>query len=82
MDDGGMVPGEATVPGDSEENDTVHALLSPGEAVIPRTAVQENMPEVLSLIAGGDAPSASPAGSDAHDVATVLQALREIRMGV
>lgn len=32
---GGMVPGEATVEGDSPENDTVHAKLSPGEIEIP-----------------------------------------------
>jgi hypothetical protein len=34
---GGQVPGLATKPGDSEENDTVHARLSPGELVIPRS---------------------------------------------
>lgn len=33
---GGKVPGKAKVPGNSYENDTVHALLSPGEVVIPR----------------------------------------------
>ena len=34
---GGHVGGEAEVPGDSEQNDTVPALLSPGELVIPRS---------------------------------------------
>lgn len=34
---GGHVPGEAAVPGDSERNDTVPAMLSPGELVIPRS---------------------------------------------
>lgn len=34
---GGHVPGEAEVPGDSEQNDTVPAMLSPGELVIPRS---------------------------------------------
>ena len=37
---GGVVPGRAKVPGDSPANDTVPALLSPGEVVLPRTAVQ------------------------------------------
>lgn len=37
LDDGGAVPGEAEVPGDSFKNDKVHALLSPGEVVIPRS---------------------------------------------
>jgi hypothetical protein len=36
---GGMVPGNALLSGDSAKNDTVPALLSPGEMVIPRTVV-------------------------------------------
>lgn len=35
--DGGHVPGKAAVPGDSYKNDTVKAVLSPGEIVIPRS---------------------------------------------
>jgi hypothetical protein len=34
---GGKIPGAATVPGDSLKNDTVSAMLSPGEIVVPRT---------------------------------------------
>jgi hypothetical protein len=34
---GGHISGKAEVPGDSEENDTVPAMLSPGELVIPRS---------------------------------------------
>lgn len=37
MEEGGSVPGRPTVPGDSVKNDKVHALLSPGEVVVPRT---------------------------------------------
>lgn len=84
MDDGGMVPGEPEVPGNSLENDTVHVMASPGEAVIPRTAVQNNMPQVLGLIAEGrgeNVPQGRMGGDDSHDVATVLKALRELRMG-
>lgn len=85
MERGGMVPGRAKVPGDSLENDHVQAMLSPGEAVIPRTAVQQHMPEVLSLISHGQGhplphPGATPPAHP-HDVASVLEALREIRMG-
>lgn len=40
---GGHVGGEAKVPGDSEQNDTVPAMLSPGELVIPRS-VPKNGP--------------------------------------
>lgn len=45
---GGHVPGKATVHGDSLKNDTVHAMLSPGEIVIPR-----------SISMGKDAPKKS-----------------------
>lgn len=43
---GGHVPGKAHVRGDSLKNDTVPAMLSPGEIVIPRTiATSEDAPE-------------------------------------
>jgi hypothetical protein len=35
---GGFIDGAANVPGDSPANDTVPAMLSPGEIVIPRSA--------------------------------------------
>lgn len=38
---GGMVGGRAQVEGDSETNDTVPALLSPGELVIPRSVPKD-----------------------------------------
>ncbi len=37
---GGPVPGQARVAGDSERNDTVPAMVSPGEIVIPRSIAQ------------------------------------------
>jgi hypothetical protein len=37
MSDGGAVPGKPKVFGDDEANDTVPAMLSPGEIVIPRS---------------------------------------------
>ncbi len=37
MSDGGKVPGRAEVFGDDSRNDTVRAMLSPGEIVIPRS---------------------------------------------
>jgi len=37
MSEGGKVDGKAKVKGDSEKNDTVPAMLSPGEIVIPRS---------------------------------------------
>jgi len=38
---GGHVSGKAKVAGDSEENDTVPAMLSPGELVIPRSVPKD-----------------------------------------
>lgn len=38
---GGKVSGKAKVKGDSQKNDTVPAMLSPGEVVIPRTVVKD-----------------------------------------
>lgn len=45
-DGGGSVPGQAKVSGDSERNDTVPALLSAGEVVLPRSVTMgENAPD-------------------------------------
>lgn len=41
---GGHIPGKATVTGDSEKNDTVPAMLSPGEIVIPRSVLSTEDP--------------------------------------
>jgi hypothetical protein len=45
---GGMVPGAASVPGDSSINDKILALLSPGEYVIPRSAMA--IPGVADIV--------------------------------
>jgi hypothetical protein len=50
MKQGGAVPGQAKVPGDSEQNDTVHAKLSPGEYVLPRSVVQNHPEDVATLL--------------------------------
>jgi hypothetical protein len=43
---GMVVPGKASVPGDSKKNDKVLALLSPDEIVLPRTvALAKDAPE-------------------------------------
>lgn len=39
---GGPVPGHAPVPGNSPANDNVKAKLSPGELVVPRTAMSDD----------------------------------------
>ncbi len=46
---GGDVPGKAQVQGDSPKNDTVPAMVSPGEAVLPRSIMQSpNAPELAA----------------------------------
>jgi hypothetical protein len=46
---GGPVPGIATVSGDSDKNDTVQAMLSPGEIVLPRSVTMaKNAPEAAA----------------------------------
>lgn len=45
MMSGGHVPGQASVAGDSLKNDTVPAMLSPGEVVLPRTVVNSPNPQ-------------------------------------
>ncbi len=43
---GALVPGQPVVGGDNPKNDTVPAMLSPGEIVIPRSIIQgKNAPE-------------------------------------
>lgn len=42
---GGHVPGKAMKDGDHPENDTVPAMLSPGEVVLPRSVTQSEDPE-------------------------------------
>lgn len=78
MAEGGQVPGESPFPGDTTMNDIVHADLSPGEAVIPRSSVAQN-PEIVASLMGDSNPNAQ---IDEQDVATLLKALRNIRMGV
>ena len=41
---GSVVPGKAKVKGDSLKNDTVPAMLSPGEVVIPKHVMESNDP--------------------------------------
>lgn len=48
--EGGKVPGKAKVKGDSPENDTVKAKLSPGELVIPRSMVNQPDNVIMDFI--------------------------------
>lgn len=59
---GGLIPGEPEVHGDSEANDTVPALLSPGEIVIPRSIVNgpnahKNAAHFVKMVLDGEKTS-------------------------
>ena len=80
---GGQVPGHAAVPGNSFKNDTVPAMLSPGEVVLPRSVTTApNSPakakeflQALQSKGGG-----SPASNDGpKGYAKVLQSQRELQ---
>jgi hypothetical protein len=75
--DGGAVPGAPKVFGDDSRNDTVPAMLSPGEIVIPRShatspeaaadfvrALQASRGGVQHLAEGGSAWNRQPGNSD------------------
>lgn len=44
MKSGGAVPGKALIKGDNPKNDTVPAMLSPGEVVIPKSVMESDDP--------------------------------------
>ena len=48
LSNGGPVPGKAKVFGDDSANDTVPAMLSPGEIVLPRSVTQSGNPEAAA----------------------------------
>ncbi len=54
--EGGKIPGEAEVPGDSYANDKVPAMLSPGEIVVPRSKAKdpEKAKQFIDHIMGGE----------------------------
>lgn len=76
--DGGSVPGHADVPGNAAANDTVPARLSPGEFVVPRTAMAD--PTVRAFLAA-KVPTPRPPSAHPSDIASVMRALAELRGG-
>ena len=75
---GGQVDGVAKVAGDDERNDTVPAKLSPGEFVVPRTAMAR--PEIRNFLAK-NVPTPRPPSAHPSDVASILKALSMLRAG-
>lgn len=48
---GMVVPGQENTPGDHPENDTVHAMLSPGEIVVPKSVAQMDPQSIAKFVA-------------------------------
>ena len=69
--EGGVVPGSAMVAGDSAMNDRILALLSPGEAVIPRSVMQD--PTAAALIAAVMEGDINPVGLFGGTLGKVLK---------
>lgn len=65
-EDGQMVPGQAKVAGDSEQNDTVPMKLDEGAIVVPRTVTQSLDPkrvaEFMAAVKGEKKPASSGYG--------------------
>lgn len=78
---GGKIEGQAKVKGDSYENDTVPAMLSPGEIVIPRTKAKDPtkakafVDEVLKT-------NKKESGDDEMSYGKVLEAHRKLQARV
>lgn len=73
---GGMVDGKASVPGNSPKNDTVQAMLSPGEIVLPRTVAQHPSPDhVMDFLNRIRSKKEAPTQIHPEDTAHVLKAL-------
>ncbi len=71
---GGHISGKAEVAGDSEKNDTVPALLSPGELVIPRSVPKDgaSMEEFAKH---------APIGGDTHKKVDATEFTKNYRRG-
>ena len=75
---GGPVPGHAPMPGNSPKNDVVPARLSPGEFVVPRTAMAN--PAVRDFLAK-NVQTPRPPAPHPDDLASVMRAMQSLRGG-
>lgn len=77
---GMIVPGKPVVPGDSQQNDIKRVNVSPGEAIVPVSAMQQGPAGVMSFLQRMKTQGqGSKAPMHPKDVATVLAALSHMR---
>lgn len=83
MEEGGVVPGKAKVKGDSIKNDTVPAMLSPGEVVVPRTAAQdpEKLKEFVSNLKAYSYNYKNPEHGEGKHISPMAQDLEKSELG-
>ena len=77
---GGPVPGQARVAGNSPQNDTVPARLSPGEYVVSRQDMAR--PQVRNFLANNVQSKPPTPAAHPTDVASILKALSMLRGNV
>jgi hypothetical protein len=77
---GGKIEGKAKVPGDHEANDTVPAMLSPGEIVIPRSKASD--PTKAKAFVDNLLKSDKKGGDDDMSYGKVLEAHRKLQARV
>jgi hypothetical protein len=78
---GGMVPGQSITDGDSKMNDKILALLSPGEAIIPKSAMKDPViAKLINQIIKGELPGYGTGGY-AGQVSGKLKATRDDPIG-
>lgn len=77
---GGKIEGHAQVEGDDEQNDTVPAMLSPGEIVLPRSVASDadKAKEFVEHILKGSKKSAKSKSSDEPDYAKVVKSHKKL----
>jgi hypothetical protein len=80
-DHGGKIPGHPMVPGDSPKNDFVHAMLSPGEVVLPRSVASNpsGAKDFVQHLMSQRRPA--PRGVHPDDIHAVMEALTRRRAG-
>lgn len=82
MSDGGKVPGKQKTPGDNPKNDTVPAMLSPGEIVIPKSKADDPEKAKAFIDQLMQEKKESPDGKDAFKnlVKTQREIMEKIKM--
>lgn len=76
---GGPIPGQALAAGDNHRNDTVPAMLSPGEIVLPRSVSQsEDAPDKAAAFVAAVKAQKQGAGDKDATIKKILERLQRV----